>query len=286
MSKALAKDLLNKRFLGRATTTLLAWVGLIAASGQLSDWAFHLSKHTWWPSAVFWTSMIGLPLAIGRSWPRPIEEIYQTPRTCIRVVKGDLFDQGSEHLVITTCDTFDTAIPNIIALRSVQGQALQQIYNGDTVRLDADLAAALTNVAPVGTVQKAGKTARYPIGTVATISHPSRNLYFVAITIMSQNNTAQGTPDGLWASLNQLWEAINQSSNDRPVCMPVIGTGLSRMSNILSIQDALRFAILSFMFASRRNPVCSELRIVLRPDDYDRLDRLELQAFLTSLKPS
>ncbi|WP_156747462.1 macro domain-containing protein [Mycobacterium sp. E2462] len=286
MSKALGKDLLNKRFLGRAATTLLAWVGLVAGVGQLSDWAFQLSKHTWWSPLVFWASLIGLPLAIWRSWPRPIEETYQTPRTRIRVLKGDLFDQGAEHLVITTCDTFDTAIPNIIALGSVQGQALQRIYNGDAASLDADLTAALTNVAPVATVQKAGKTSRYPIGTVATIRQPGRNLYFVAITMMSQNNTAQGTPDGLWTSLNRLWEAINQSSNDRPVCMPVIGTGLSRMSNILSIQDALRFAILSFMFASRQNPVCGELRIVLRPEDYERLDRLELQAFLTSLKPS
>ncbi|ASX03433.1 macro domain-containing protein [Mycobacterium intracellulare] len=68
--------------------------------------------------------------------------------------------------------------------------------------------------------------------------------------------------------------------------MPVVGGGMSRMSSIVPTQDSLRFTILSFMFASRRQRVCEELRIVLRPEDYDKLDRLELQAFLTSLKPS
>ncbi|WP_415880989.1 macro domain-containing protein [Mycobacterium intracellulare] len=86
--------------------------------------------------------------------------------------------------------------------------------------------------------------------------------------------------------LNQLWAEIGRSSNGRTVCMPVVGGGMSRMSSIVPTQDSLRFTILSFMFASRRQRVCEELRIVLRPEDYDKLDRLELQAFLTSLKPS
>ncbi len=229
--------------------------------------------------------LVGLPLAGWRSWPRPIEESYESPKTQIRVVKGDLFDEP-EHLVITTCDTFDTATPNIIARTSLQGQALDRIYDNDTARLDADLATALNNIMPVGTVQKEGKTDRYSVGTVAIIAQTNRKLYFVAITEMDASNNAQGTPDGLWASLNRLWEAVRRSANGRTVCMPVIGSGLSRMSNIVPLQDSLRFAILSFMFACRTNTVCSELRIVLRPEDYEKLDRLELQAFLTSLKPS
>jgi len=43
---------------------------------------------------------------------------------------------------------------------------------------------------------------------------------------------------------------------------------------------------LSFMFACRKEKVCDELAIVIRPQDYERLDRLEIQSFLTSLKPS
>lgn len=254
--------------------------------GQVVDWAFHLSNHGWWSPSVIAVAALGLPVAIWSAWPRPIEESYETPNTRIRVVKGDILDFGTEHVVIPTCDTFDTAPPHIIARTSLQAQALSRIYDNDIARLDADIDAALTNTVPVGTIAKVGKTSCYELGTVATINHTNRKLYFLAVTNMDANNNAQGTPDGLWISLNQLWAEIGRSSNGRTVCMPVVGGGMSRMSSIVPTQDSLRFTILSFMFASRRQRVCEELRIVLRPEDYDKLDRLELQAFLTSLKPS
>ncbi|WP_132827732.1 macro domain-containing protein [Mycobacteroides abscessus] len=267
-------------------TRLFAWIGVIAAVGQVLDWAFHFSRYGWWSPSIMALAALGLPVAIWSTWPRPIEESYSTPNTRICVVKGDIFDFGTEHVVIPTCDTFDTAPPHIIARTSLQAQALSRIYDNDLAKLDEDLDAALADTVPVGTIAKAGKTSRYEMGTVATINHTHRKLYFLAVTVMDTNNNAQGTPDGLWISLNRLWAEIGRSSNGRAICMPVIGGGMSRMSSIVPTQDSLRFTILSFMFASRRQRVCEELRIVLRPEDYDKLDRLELQAFLTSLKPS
>lgn len=285
MSSALRSDLFSKRFLLSAATWFFAWAGVIAALGQLLDWTFKLAKYGWWSHAVLGVALVGIPLSIWRSWPRPVEETYESPRTRIRIVKGDLFDE-EEHLVIGTCDTFDTAIPNIIERTSLQGIALDRLYGNDVARLDADLDAALFNTEFREKVCKEGKTVRYPLGTVAVVERPPRKLFFVGYTKMDENNNAQGTPDGLWVSLNSLWNAISQHGNGRTVCMPVIGGGMSRMSNIVPTQDSIRFTILSFMFASRTNKICDELRIVLRPQDYERLDRLELQAFLTSLKPS
>lgn len=286
MSSALRRDLLNRRFILRSATTFFAWIGVVAAAGQVLDWVFSLSKHGWWSPFAMVVAALGAPVAIWSSWPRPIEETYDIPRTRIRVVKGDIFDFGTEHVVIPTCDTFDTLPPHIIARTSLQAQALSIIYDGDIARLDADLVAALSVTEPIATVAKEGKTFRYEVGTVATLNHTNRVLYFLAITKMDENNNAQGTPDGLWIGLNRLWAEIRRTSNGRSVCIPVIGGGLSRMSSIVPTLDSLRFTVLSFIFASRQQLVCEELLIVLRPEDYERLDRLELQEFLTSLKPS
>lgn len=54
----------------------------------------------------------------------------------------------------------------------------------------------------------------------------------------------------------------------------------------MPIQDAIRFLILSFMFASRKERVCEELLIVVRPQDEKRIDMLEVQEFLRSLRQS
>lgn len=285
MSTAIRSDLFSKRFLFPTATRIFAWAGVIAVIGQLLDWAFKFAKHGWWGPGVLVVVLLGIPVAILRSWPRPIEESYETPRTQIRIVRGDIFEED-EHLVIGTCDTFDTAIPDIIERGSLQGIALNRLYGNAVEKLDADLAGALNSIEPSGEVTKKGKTVRYPLGTVAVVDRPPRKLFFVAYTTMDENNNALGTPDGLWVSLNSLWRAVTKYSNGRTICMPVIGGGMSRMSSIVPTQDSIRFTILSFMFASRTNKVCDELRIVVRPQDYERLDRLELQAFLTSLKPS
>jgi len=54
----------------------------------------------------------------------------------------------------------------------------------------------------------------------------------------------------------------------------------------LPAQDSIRFIALSFMLASRYSKVCDRLDIVVRKEDMKRIDMLELQAFLTSLKQS
>ncbi|RMB75303.1 hypothetical protein AYK61_00400 [Rhodococcus sp. SBT000017] len=286
MSAALRHDLLTARFLRQTATFFFAWTGLASVVGQLADWVWGLASHSWWAPTVAVVVLAGLPLAFYRSWPRPIEESYDIPRTRICIVKGDLFAQDS-HLVIGTCDTFDTAIPDIIERTSVQGIALDRLYNNRIDELDDDLVRALQGAGhPIESVPKDGKTERYALGTVAVVDRSTHKLFFVAYTTMDTNNNAHGTPDGLWTSLNSLWASIYQHSNGRPVSMPVIGGGMSRLSSIVPTQDSIRFTVLSFMFASRHKKICDELRIIVQPAEYERLDRLELQAFLSSLKPS
>ncbi len=80
---------------------------------------------------------------------------------------------------------------------------------------------------------------------------------------------------------------MRNESNGTTVSIPVIGGGQSGLSPVLPAEDAIRFTALSFIIASRGERVCDELRIVARPNQYDELNHLELQAFLSGLaKPS
>jgi len=83
-----------------------------------------------------------------------------------------------------------------------------------------------------------------------------------------------------------LWSEVSIHANGGSVSIPVIGGGQARLSSVLPAQDSIRLIALSFMFASRKEKVCDELRIVVRECDYGRLDRLEIQSFLSSLRPS
>ncbi len=283
--KDLFHDFGTLRYWRHFIRAFLSAIGAIAVVLGVWDVVFpgDVARHPR-PIMVF-SLLLSLVYAVTWTWPRPIGQTYSTPNTGIRVIRGDLFAQDG-HIVVGTCDTFDTRIPDIIARNSVQGQMLERVFDGDAARLDQQVTDALVAATPEGTVAKEGKTARYPIGTVAVLSENRRKIFMVAYTRMSEQNTAHGSPDDTWRSLLRLWESVSVNANGGSVSMPVIGGGQSRLSQLLPAQDSIRFIAMSFMFASRYAKVCDELVIVVPEKQYHSLDRLQIQSFLRSLSPS
>jgi Domain of unknown function (DUF6430) len=285
MASATMRDLRTRRFLTRLVKESLVAFGFFAALAGVVAALFPDALDDRGAVWVVVIAALSIGFGLWRSWPRPIERSYTKPNTAIRLVRGDLFEEPG-HVVVGACDTFDTQVPNVISPRSVQGQALQRLYGGDLSRLDGDLDAALKDETPIATVQKEGKTDRYRLGTVAALPQGPRMILFLAYTEMNDRNEARGTSDGIWRSMLSLWEAVSHHCNGEAVAIPVLGGGQARISQILPAQDSIRFIAFSFMLASRREKVCDELRIVVRPGDYEKLNRLELQAFLDSLEMS
>ena len=285
MNSRLGRDLRTRRFWVALASRTFAGIGFIAVLLGL----YNVIE----PGAI---SRLNLPTALivvtsaliygtVRSRPRPVEETYSMPSTQIRLAQGDLFDR-QDNLVIGMADTFDTAIPHIIQSQSIQGQFLASIYHHDRSALDRELSDALAGKTSSTTIDKEGKQTAYPIGTVAVITRGRQHFFCVAYSAMDKRNQAHGTVDGLWRSLTNLWDQVRANTNGEPVAIPVIGGGQSRLSQILPAQDSIRFIALSFMLASRYSKVCDRLDIVVRKEDMKRIDMLELQAFLTSLKQS
>ncbi|MFI6763294.1 macro domain-containing protein [Micromonospora sp. NPDC050417] len=277
------RDVKRLRFWRSFTNHVFACLGVVAFLFGLYDVLRpNIISKIHFPLAVA-IVFIAVIYASIRSYPRSIEETYSKPNTTIRIVEGDLFAQ-LDNVVVGMTNTFDTQIPHIINPGSVQGQFLAVVYANDVSALDAELARGLISVTPTSQVQKPGKTTRYPIGTVVAIRQARKHYFCVAYGEMNSVNQAQATMDGIWRSLENLWREVRARTNGDPVAIPVIGGGLARLSQILPAQDSIRFIAMSFMFASRQTRVCDRLDIVVRPQDVERLDMLELQAFLTSLK--
>jgi hypothetical protein len=285
---ALLNDVRTRRFWKHFSIKTFAAVGALSTVYQmLLAWGPNWGFFHGWPILLV---LIAVPVAIGiiASWPRPISQSYEKPKTKISIVKGDILS-GEEHLVIGMCDTFDTETRHgIIAKESLLGQLINRFYGDEVADLDSELAKSL-NGAPVShtlPASKAGKQQAYAIGTVASVKQAGRLLFFLAYCKMDEHNNARATVDYVWKSLLTLWEEVSKKANEKSVSIPVIGGGKARISQVLPAQDSIRLMILSFMFASRQEPVCTELKIVVSADAYDHLDRLELQAFLSSLRGS
>ncbi|MBL7259410.1 macro domain-containing protein [Paractinoplanes lichenicola] len=226
-------------------------------------------------------------LAYGWWRARPARSVTREldrPRCRIEVLPGDLFEQADSHLVIGFTDVFDTDVGDgrIVQKSSVQGQFLHRIYLDDVAGLDADLGKALTGIPFTPAAKALGKRHRYPIGTIATLGEPDRLFFCVAYSEMDAGLVAQSSADKLWLSLSRLWAELHDRGQRRPVAMPIVGATLARV-DALDREALLRLVLLSFVAASRDRVLTDRLRIVVRPDEFSRLNRAELQAFLDSL---
>lgn len=241
----------------------------------------------WW-DGKWWLTLLVCAAATGWAcWGLRRREPCQTYRenVTIRLVVGDLFDQG-ESVIIGMTTTFDTAVPDVIAPNSVQGNFLRHVYGGSQSRLDQDLDRALISAASTGTISKAGKQTVYPVGTVATLSHPGPIRYFcAAYTTMDNQNRATGTIRGVLDSLDGSWDQADAHGNGESICVPLIGQGQSRIPE-LTPEIAIRLIAFSFLLRTKRSRFSKELRIVIHPDEQHKINLPEFQAFLTSLVTS
>lgn len=284
--KELLQDMRTRRFWLKFLTKTFALLGtvtvvvkgVVALLPERADW---FGGGTVFVIVLICCTLLGLAL----SWPRPIQCDYASPQTKISIVKGDLFEQDGD-IVVGIANSFDTEIPHIIEQKSLLGQTIARLYRNDWKRLDADLDAALSTKPVIGTVEKPGKRNLYELGTVATVANGPRRIFFSAYSEMSGNNNASTNIEVVTKSLYMLWDEVGRRGNGQPVSIVPWGGGLSRISRVLPAQDSIRFIILTFMFASRHQKVSDELTVVVPEPFFKSLDRLELQAFLNSLRSS
>ncbi|WP_031480778.1 macro domain-containing protein [Streptomyces bicolor] len=250
---------------------------------------------TFWPDSrlprgATFLVLAGVALAGGivQSWPRDrADHEFSHPEFGVTVAVGDLFDQPC-HLVIGCNDVFDTDTTDdlVIARRSVQGQLLHRVYAGEVDRLDGELEVALTGKQPVRVeeraTKRAGKLCRYPVGTVAVLGLPAQRYFLSAYGTMGNDLTISSKPDDIWLSLGELWRAVHVHARREAVAMPVIGSDLARIDS-MDHAGLIKLILLSFVTRSRQSVICKELTIVVRPEEYERVDMLELAAFLRTL---
>jgi DNA-binding SARP family transcriptional activator len=211
----------------------------------------------------------------GNPRKQVVREQFTDPRVTAIVMSGDLFGQDDANLVVGFTDTFDTDTDRniVISAESAQGQLLERIYDGDRGRLDRDLRAALTRV-PKASVEtrsaKArGKLTRYPVGTVATLFHPTRRVFAVAYSRLGNDLIARSSLPELRVSLENLWDAVYLRGQRKPVAMPLVGSGLSRTG--ADYEELLELIIGTFLAAARRRDLCPELRVIVAPSAFAEL---------------
>lgn len=274
---------MTKKFWAKFVTNFLICVGVLSGVIQVITFSWtNLPSYEW--KGLVSVVIVSTVFALWHSWPRSsFSKTLSNPDVKIGIKVGNIFDQAG-HLVIGFSDTFDTEIGDVISKDSLQGQFLVSMYGNNKTKLDTDLDSLLQNeeVEEDNTKTK-GKTKRYKIGTVVALSGENRKFFCCAYSRMGADLKATSDVNNLWISLQKLWDKIRTEGEQKTVVMPVMGTNLARVPGI-SFTLPINLILLSYVINSRIETISKELVLMIRKEDQDKVNLLEIQDFLESLQ--
>lgn len=212
-------------------------------------------------------------------------------RADVVLVRGDLFEQTDCNLVVGFTDTFDTETDQdiVISRDSVQSQLVDRVFGGRRRLLDEKLKTGLRAVKAVGTetarAKPRGRRVRYPVGTTIAVPVEGRRIFAVAYSRLGNDLVARSGDEDLRSGLDNLWASVAVHGLFRPVAVPLIGSGLARVTD-LDRSQLVALIVDSFMAACRRYPALTpELRIVVRPEDLASTDLSPVERRFHELVP-
>ncbi len=277
------KSFLSKKFFKKFWLNFGISLGVLSGAIQVVTFSW-TDLPSYGLNGLLSVAIISTVFALWRSYPRKsFSKSFSNPDVKIGIKIGNIFDQTG-HLVIGFSDTFDTEIGDVISNDSLQGQFLVSMYGNDRNKLDTDLDSLLQNEeSEEDTTKTRGKNKRYKIGTVVTLAGENRKFFCCAYSRMGVDLKATSDINNLWASLQMLWDKIRAEGEQKTIVMPVMGTNLARVPGI-SFRLPISLILLSYVINSRIELISKELILVIREDDEDKINLLEIQDFLESLR--
>ena len=241
-------------------------------SQDLGEWF----KGIWW---VFLT--IGIIFAIISTWPRlRINSVVTNRDVYITIAVTDIFNEKGD-IIIPSNTAFDTDIQSgLISPRSVQGQFTNK-YVSSITSLNSAIESQLTDMPFRELTERKGKQKQYEIGTVCRIETTGPTAYMVAICHMNKHGTAEGQFQYIQDALPRLWQFIAQRGQKEKLCIPIVGSGFSRVSE--KREKIIKEIIKSFIASCAESTFCDDLVICIHPSDFlkHKIDLVELKDFLT-----
>ena len=150
--------------------------------------------------------------------------------TRITVKFGDFFRQkGVKGIGVN--NFFDSIVDDdLVSRQSLHGQVIERFWQGNGVRWQEQIYEDLGDTECEEVSRPKGNSRRYAIGTTARASTNGEEFLFVALSETDiSNNVAQATASSLVFSVRKLLQRAREVCANRPIHLPLIGSGLSRV---------------------------------------------------------
>ncbi len=170
------------------------------------------------------------------------------PQLKLTIKQGDLF-ACKGVILIPVNEYFDTHVGDgVIDETSIHGIFINRIYNGRVAELDDKIEDALKLCRCSEEKERAWKKKKYKLGTCAKVEENGNTYVLFAFTHFDENNTANIERYEYANVVNDVLKYVSAICENRPVYMPLFGTGLSRIN--LPAQQVLHYLTDTILFTS------------------------------------
>ena len=175
---------------------------------------------------------------------------------------GDIFDMSKCKKVIPFDECFTTEVgqaPEQVKPSSICGQYLAK-YPIDNIQAIIDKA----QLRPCKGKSNYNNQERYESGRLV----PNGDYLLMAFTKLDKDGLGRMTRDEYLECLSLLWREINKYYGQTDVCIPVLGSGITRLGdNELTQQELLDMIIGSYKLSAHKIKAPTRLRIVCKKRD-------------------
>ena len=187
----------------------------------------------------------------------------------IHISYGDIFDMDNCKKVIPFDECFTTSVGSAthqIKPTSVCGQYLTK-HPIDSIQTLIDA----VHLKPERSRSKYNGQVRYESGTLV----PNGDHLLMAFAKLDENGLGRMSRDEYLDCLSTLWQEISKHYGQTDVCVPVLGSGITRLDDTsLTQQELLDMMIASYKLSAHKIKPPLKLHIVCRKCDGFSLNRI------------
>lgn len=202
--------------------------------------------------------------------PAKITLHIKNTHTKVEVLFSDLFQVGGCK-VIPVNEFFDCDLGDHVSKQSLHGIFIEKIYDGQAARFARDADEGLVGVTCETVNRASGRKKKYPIGTISVVDS-SGTRYFLVVNSHTNLETLQAHADleDFLQCMLRLWDTVRHKANGNVVNVPLLGSGLSKVS--LPRQHLLLFLLATLVYGLKGGELGCDVRIVLWDGFVDEID--------------
>lgn len=182
--------------------------------------------------------------------------------TVFRIKFGDIFEEDGWK-VVGVNNFFDNIVDeDLVSSKSLHGHVLNKYWSTNREDWKQKIRRSLQDVDGVTVSRAKGNKTKYPIGTTARASTDNHDFLFVALGESNeQNNVVSANTEMLIKAIRGMASEARAACAMRPLVVPLMGDGLSRVGMHPSV--LVELIITALIEESRQGKITGEIKIIV-----------------------